>query len=171
VRALDPDVPQCDALELGFERATVFENEKGNLRLLNSVAHQVQSRLTATDSQRMMLFRLSWLKGTVMVYEGGSTCQIWCPCLLSSDIKDKAVYSKNMVMLGKAKDLEFDPALMKVTHLVVEFEKEVAKELLGKMIVIRHAGGRVPIHLVESIKDAIVLKQLKNELKGSIESL
>ena len=91
--------------------------------------------------------------------------------MLSGDIKDKVVYSKNMIMLGKAKDLEFDPAQMKVTYLIVEFEKEVAKELLGKMIVIRHAGGRVPIQLVESIKDAIILKQPKNELKGSIESL
>jgi sporulation protein YlmC with PRC-barrel domain len=91
--------------------------------------------------------------------------------LLSGDIKNKAVYSKNMIMLGKVKDLEFDPEQMKVTYLIVEFEKEAAKELLGKMIVIRHVGGRVPIQLVESIKDAIILKQPKNELKGSIESL
>jgi sporulation protein YlmC with PRC-barrel domain len=91
--------------------------------------------------------------------------------LLIGDIKDKAVYSKNMIMLGKAKDLEFDPAEMKVTHLIVEFEKEAAKDLLGKMIVIRHATGKVPTELIESIEDAIVLKQPKNELKGSIESL
>jgi hypothetical protein len=58
-----------------------------------------------------------------------------------------------------------------VTHLIVEFEKEVAKDLLGKMIVIRHAAGKVPTELIESIEDAIVLKQPKNELKGSIESL
>jgi len=76
-----------------------------------------------------------------------------------------------MMMLGKAKDLEFDPAEMKVTHLIVEFDKEVAKDLLGKMIVIRHAGGKVPAQLIESIEDAIVLKQPRNELKGSIESL
>ena len=91
--------------------------------------------------------------------------------MLFGDIKDKAVYSKNMIMLGKAKDLEFDPTQMKVTYLIVEFEKEAAKELLGKMIVIRHARGKAPIQLVESIKDAIILKQPKNELKGSIESL
>ena len=91
--------------------------------------------------------------------------------LLSSDIKDKAVYSKNMIMLGKVKDLEFDPAQMKVTHFVVEFEKEVAKDLLGKIIVIRHAKGRVSTQLIESIKDAIILKYPMNQLKGSIESL
>ena len=95
----------------------------------------------------------------------------WCVSLLSSDIKNKAVYSKNMIMLGKAKDLEFDPAEMKVTHLIVEFEKAVAKDLLGKMIVIRHAKGKVATQLIESIEDAIVLKQPKNELKGSIQSL
>ena len=91
--------------------------------------------------------------------------------MLIGDIKDKVVYSKNMIMLGKAKDLEFDPTEMKVTHLIVEFEKEAAKDLLGKMIVIRHAAGKVPTELIESIEDAIVLKQPKNELKGSIKSL
>ena len=91
--------------------------------------------------------------------------------LLSSDIKDKAVYSKNMIMLGKVKDLEFDPTQMKVTHFVVEFDKEVAKDLLGKIIVIRHAKGRVSTQLIESIKDAIILKYPMNQLKGSIESL
>lgn len=91
--------------------------------------------------------------------------------MLSSELKDKVVYSKNMVMLGKAKGLQFDPKEMKVTHLVVEFEKQVAKELLGKMIVIRHASGRVPASLIESISDAIILKQPTDELKGVIESL
>ena len=91
--------------------------------------------------------------------------------MLIGDIRDKVVYSKNMVMLGKAKDLEFDPTEMKVTHLIVEFEKEVAKDLLGKMIVIRHADGKVPTELIESIEDAIILKQPKDELKGTIESL
>lgn len=76
-----------------------------------------------------------------------------------------------MTVLGKAKDLEFDPAEMKVTYLVVEFEKEVAKELLGKFIVIRHATGKVPVERIESIKDALVLKQPKSELRGSIQSL
>jgi sporulation protein YlmC with PRC-barrel domain len=62
--------------------------------------------------------------------------------LLIGEVKDKVVYSKNMIMLGKAKDLEFDLAEMKVTHLIVEFEKQAAKVLLGKMIVIRHAAAR-----------------------------
>jgi sporulation protein YlmC with PRC-barrel domain len=106
-----------------------------------------------------------------MIYERGAGTLKRCVDLLISDIKDKIVYSKEMVVLGKARDLEFDPTEMKVTNLVVEFEKDVAKELLGKLIVIRHAGGKVPVELVESIKDAIVLKQPKNELKGSIQSL
>jgi sporulation protein YlmC with PRC-barrel domain len=111
------------------------------------------------------------LVGKVMIYEHVASTLRRCVDLLISDIKDKIVYSKEMVVLGKAKDLEFDPTEMKVTNLVVEFEKEAAKELLGKLIVIRHAGGRVPVELVESIKDAIVLKQPKNDLKGSIQSL
>ena len=33
---------------------------------------------------------------------------------------------------------------MKVTNWIVEFEKEAAKDVLGKMIVLRHAKGKVP---------------------------
>lgn len=91
--------------------------------------------------------------------------------MLSSELKDKAVYSKNMVMLGKVKELQFDPKEMKVTHLVVEFEKQMAKELLGKLIVIRHARGRLPTSLIESISDAIILRQPTDELRGAVESL
>ena len=78
--------------------------------------------------------------------------------MLASDIKDIVVYSKDMVNLGKVKDLEFDPSEMKVTNIIVEFQKEAAKEVLGKMIVLRHAKGRVPTTSIESIKDALNLK-------------
>lgn len=90
--------------------------------------------------------------------------------MLSSELKDKVVYSKNMVLLGKVKDLEIDLEGMKATHLVLEVEKQVAKEILGKMIVIRHAKCRVPTQLIESVKDAVILKQSTSELKGSLES-
>ena len=91
--------------------------------------------------------------------------------LLFADLKDKVVYSKNMVMLGTVKDLEVDTTEMKVTHLVLQVGKQIAKEVLGKLIVIRHAKARVPTSLVESIKDAIILNKPVNELKGSIETL
>lgn len=85
--------------------------------------------------------------------------------MLSGEIKDKVVYSKNMVMLGKARELEFDPAQMKVTYLIVEFDKEVAKDVLGKASMIGHDDARIPAELIENIEDAIVLKQRKDELK------
>jgi hypothetical protein len=59
---------------------------------------------------------------------------------------------------------------MKVTSFIVEFVKEAAKELLGKRIVIRHAKGKVSTSLMETVKDALILKQSWNELKGNIES-
>lgn len=91
--------------------------------------------------------------------------------MLTSDVEGLVVYSKDMMNLGKAKDVEFDPAEMKITSIVVEFEKEAAKELLGKRIVLRHAKGKVPTSSIESIKDALILKQSWTDLKGSIESL
>jgi len=91
--------------------------------------------------------------------------------LLSSYLKDLKVYSKDMVELGKVKDLEFNETTMTVTNFIVEFEKEAAKDVLGKMIVIRHANGRVPAGSIESIKDAVNLKQARKELKKAFESL
>jgi sporulation protein YlmC with PRC-barrel domain len=76
-----------------------------------------------------------------------------------------------MINLGKVKDIEFDPTEMKVTNVIVDFNKEAAKEVLGKKIVLRHAKGRVPISSVESIKDALNLKLPSKELKGNFKGL
>jgi len=81
------------------------------------------------------------------------------------------VYSKDMVKLGKVKDLEFNPTEMKVTDFIVEFEKDPAKEVLGKMVVIGHAKGKVPVTAVESIKDALNLQQPLSGLKKAFESV
>ena len=91
--------------------------------------------------------------------------------MLVGNIKDIIAYSKDMVSLGKVKDLEFDPSEMKVTNIIVEFRKEAAKELLGKKIVLRHAKGRVPVDSIESIRDALNLKLPWKELKGAFKSL
>ena len=91
--------------------------------------------------------------------------------MLASFIKDLKVFSKDMVELGKVKDLEFDVAGMKVTSFIVEFEKEAAKDVLGKMIVVRHANGKVPADAIEGIKDAVNLKKARNELKKAFESV
>ena len=91
--------------------------------------------------------------------------------MLFGNIKDIIVYSKDMVSLGKVKDLEFDPSEMKVTNIIVEFRKEAGKELLGKKIVLRHAKGRVPVDSIESIRDALNLKLPWKELKGAFKSL
>ena len=89
--------------------------------------------------------------------------------MLASNIKNILIYSKDMINLGKVKDLEFDPSEMKVTNIIVEFEREAAKKVLGKMIVLRHATGRVPADSVESIKDAVNLKSTLAELKGAFK--
>ena len=52
--------------------------------------------------------------------------------LLASGVKDIVVYSKDMVILGKVKDVEFDPSEMKVTDFIVEFDKEPQKRFLGR---------------------------------------
>ncbi len=81
------------------------------------------------------------------------------------------VFSKDMVNLGKVKDLEFDLAEMKVTNVIVEFPADIAKYVLGKKIVVRHATGRVPGSSIESIKDALNLKLPRKDLKDAFKSL
>ena len=88
-----------------------------------------------------------------------------------SDIEKMIVYTKDMIKAGKVKDLEFDVSAMSVTNFIVEFEKDAAKHLLGKKLVVRHATGRIPSSAVEDIKDAINLKQTWDDLKGKFESL
>jgi sporulation protein YlmC with PRC-barrel domain len=91
--------------------------------------------------------------------------------LLASDLRGFLVYSKDMVNLGKVRDVEFDLSEMKVTNIIVEFEKEAAKEILGKRIVLRHAKGRVPVTLIESLRDALNLTLPFKELKGPVTNL
>ncbi len=90
--------------------------------------------------------------------------------MLISSILDMAVYSKNMVRLGKVKDVEIDDEF-KITHLILELERGATKQLFDKLIAIRHGKGRVTPMLVEKIgKDAVILKQTVAELKGAVES-
>jgi sporulation protein YlmC with PRC-barrel domain len=81
------------------------------------------------------------------------------------------VYSKDMVNLGRVRDVEFDLSEMKVTNIIVQFEKQAAKEILGKRIVLRHSKGRVPVTLIESLRDALNLTLPWKQLKGAVTSL
>ncbi len=91
--------------------------------------------------------------------------------MLISSILDMAVYSKNMVRLGKVKDIEIDDEV-KITHLVLELDRGATKQLFDRLIAIRHGKGRITPTLIEKIgKDAVILKQNVTELKGAIESL
>ena len=65
--------------------------------------------------------------------------------MLASDVKNLAAYSKDMVNLGKVKDLESDRSKMIVTNIVAEFDKEAAKRVLGMKIVLRRARRRAPV--------------------------
>lgn len=91
--------------------------------------------------------------------------------MYASNLKNMVVFSKDMVNLGKVKDLEFDLAEMKVTNVIVEFPADIAKYVLGKKIVVRHATGRVPGSSIESIKDALNLKLPRKDLKDAFKSL
>ena len=91
--------------------------------------------------------------------------------MLASNIEGIVVYSKDMVNLGKVKDLEIDTVDMKVTSIIVDFEKDAAKKVLGKMLVLRHAKGIVPVSSVESIKDALNLKSPLADLKDAFKPL
>jgi len=91
--------------------------------------------------------------------------------LFAGEIKGFLVYSKDMVKLGRVNDVEFDPSEMRLTNIIVEFEKEAAKVVLGKKLVLRHAKGRVPVTAIERVKDALNLKLPLKELKDAFSSL
>lgn len=91
--------------------------------------------------------------------------------LLGSNLKNLVVYSRDMVKLGKVKDFEVESEEMKVTHLILELESQAAKEVFGKSPKLGHAKGRASTLLIESFKDALILKEPLKDLKGAIESL
>ncbi len=91
--------------------------------------------------------------------------------MLGKNLQEMVIYSKDMVKLGRVDDLEIDTERMKITHLILKLEDQVAKEIFGKSPKIRQAKGRVSTDLVESARDAIVLKMQNKKLKGAIESL
>ena len=91
--------------------------------------------------------------------------------LLISTLQDVAVYSKNMVAIGKVKDIEVNLDDMKVTYLILELERQATKELFDKRIVLRHSKGKVPTALIEKVGEAVVLKHPMAELKGLIEHM
>lgn len=91
--------------------------------------------------------------------------------LLVSKIKSMITYSKDMVKLGKVEDFEIDPDEMKITHLVLELENQVAKEIFDKSPKIRRLKGRVSSQLIETFKDAIILREPIKDLKDSVENL
>jgi len=91
--------------------------------------------------------------------------------MLGSDLGNVVVYSRDMVKLGKVKDFEIEPAEMKVTSLIVKLEDPVAEALFGKRPKLRSAKGKTSTSLIDTFKDAIVLKEPLKGLKGSIQSL
>jgi len=76
-----------------------------------------------------------------------------------------------MVKLGKVKNFEINPDGMKVTHFILKLEKDVANQLLGKRPRLRQAKVRVKTENIENMKDAIILGQSVEELKGTIDKL
>ncbi len=91
--------------------------------------------------------------------------------MLLSSIQEAPVYSKDMMKIGKLKDLEADDE-MKITYLILELDREATKELFDKMIALRHGKGKASSTLIEKVgKDAIILKHPLTELKGAIEKL
>ncbi len=76
-----------------------------------------------------------------------------------------------MLRLGKVKNFEINPDGMKVTHFIVKLEKEAANQLLGKRPRLRQAKVRVKTENIENMKDAIILGQSAEELKGTIDKM
>jgi len=79
------------------------------------------------------------------------------------------VYSKNMVKIGEVNNLEIDIEDMKITHLIVKMENQAAREILGKRRLIRQQKAKIDTQFIEIIKDALILRQPMDELKGIIK--
>ena len=89
--------------------------------------------------------------------------------MLAGNLYEKVVYSKDMLRLGKVKNFEINPEGMKVTHFIIHLEKDAANQLFGKRPRLRKVKVRVKTENIENMRDAIILGQSLEELKGAID--
>jgi len=85
--------------------------------------------------------------------------------MLSSNFKKLTVYGAGMKKVGKVKDLDIDPTSFAVTHLIVEVEGRVAKQI-GIKPLIGRSTARLAVSIIDKIADAAILKLSIEELKG-----
>jgi sporulation protein YlmC with PRC-barrel domain len=81
------------------------------------------------------------------------------------------VYSKNMEKVGEVKNFEINIEDMKITHLIITLENKATKEILGKRRLIRQKKDKIDTQSIEAIKDAVILRQPIDNLKGIIKRL
>ena len=91
--------------------------------------------------------------------------------MLSSNLQDMIVYSKDMDKIGEVKDLEINIEEMKVTHLIIKMETKAAREVFGKRRLLRQQKAKVGVQYIEATKDAVILRQSLDELKDIIKKL
>lgn len=91
--------------------------------------------------------------------------------MLGSNLLNMIVYSKNMVKIGEVKNFEMNIEQMKITHLIIKMENQAAREILGKRRLIRQQRAKIDIQSIETIKDAVILRQPMDELKDIIKKI
>ena len=91
--------------------------------------------------------------------------------MLGSHFVKMNVYGAGMQIVGKAKDLIIDPETCSLTDLVLELNKDVAKQVLGSRLVVGRKKVSVPISAVDKIGDAVILKFTVDQLQGHIQKI
>lgn len=76
-----------------------------------------------------------------------------------------------MVKIGEVKNFEMNIEQMKITHLIIKMENQAAREILGKRRLIRQQRAKIDIQSIETIKDAVILRQPMDELKDIIKKI
>jgi len=61
-----------------------------------------------------------------------------------SELIEQDVFADNQ-KIAKVKDVVFDPEEWKITHLIIELNKEAAKEILGASYTVRNVLNRIAI--------------------------
>jgi sporulation protein YlmC with PRC-barrel domain len=71
--------------------------------------------------------------------------------------------------IAKVKDAVFDPEEWKITHLIIELNKEAAKEILGASYTVRNVLNRIAIAALE--KGMACCTDMGVEIKVSMKQL
>lgn len=78
------------------------------------------------------------------------------------------VFDRNMKKVGSVADMELNVPSLNCAYVIVRASRSTSKEILGRLVAIRASKIKIPVSLVDKVKDAIILDCSSDELRSKV---